>query len=118
MPYTLGFDGDFFQIADFVKSLDDMVGMHGGLVDVKGRLLTVDGFTLSATSVDSGTPGLSAELHVTSFLTPPDQGITAGATPTGPAPVTATPNQCRHSSTHLDVAFDCEFDLAPTSTSP
>ena len=92
MPYTLSFTGGFVQIANFMKRLDGMVGMKGGLVDVRGRLLTVDGFKFTAAppgSPDEGT--LTAELDVTSFLTPADQGITGGATPSGPAPATATP---------------------------
>ena len=36
-------------------------------------------------------PTLTAELSVTTYLTPADQGLTAGATPTGPAPATTTP---------------------------
>ncbi len=92
MPYTLGFKGGFSQIADFMQRLDSMVGMKGNLVDVKGRLLTVDGFKLTAAppgSPDAGT--LTAELDVTSFVTPADQGITGGASPTGPAAATPTP---------------------------
>jgi Tfp pilus assembly protein PilO len=91
MPYNLSFTGGFFQIADFMEQLDGMVHMRGELVDVRGRLLTVDGFTLSP--ADSGPvaePQLTAELSVTTFLTPADQGITAGATPTGPSPATPT----------------------------
>ena len=47
MPYDLKFTGDFFQIANFLKSLDEMVHMPHGEVDVTGRLLTVDGFALA-----------------------------------------------------------------------
>jgi Tfp pilus assembly protein PilO len=92
MPYTLTFTGGFVQIADFMQRLDSMVGMKGSLVDVRGRLLTVDGFHLTAAAPGSADAGsLTAELDVTSFLTPADQGITGGATPSGPAPATSTP---------------------------
>ena len=47
MPYNLKFTGDFFQIANFLESLDEMVHMPHGEVDVTGRLLTVDGFALA-----------------------------------------------------------------------
>ena len=47
MPYDLKFTGDFFQIANFLESLDEMVHMPHGEVDVTGRLLTVDGFALA-----------------------------------------------------------------------
>lgn len=90
MPYEMSFTGDFFQIADFMERLDGLVHIRGGVPDVRGRLLTVDGFTLTPAEDDtSANPELTASLSVTTFLTPADQGITAGATPSGPA--TATP---------------------------
>lgn len=95
MPYALTFSGGFFEIADFLQSVDGMVHMRQGLVDVQGRLLTVDGFTLTPIQSDStnpvSTPMLTAELQVTSFVAPADQGVTAGATPTGPAVATPAP---------------------------
>ncbi|MDX6584242.1 MAG: hypothetical protein QOI10_3426 [Solirubrobacterales bacterium] len=89
MPYSLSFDGGFFQIADFFGRVDDMVNTHGEAVSVDGRLLTIDGFDLTAGP--AGFPQLTADVTATSYLTPVDQGITAGATPTGPAPATAAP---------------------------
>jgi Tfp pilus assembly protein PilO len=101
MPYDLKFIGDFFQIASFLESLDGMVHMPQGEVDVTGRLLTVDGFALAPEQSAAGAslsaiPTLTANLSVTTYLTPADQGITAGATLSGPAlatpaPVTTTP---------------------------
>ncbi len=96
MPYDLKFTGDFFQIATFLESLDAMVDMPQGNVDVTGRLLTVDGFALTPLDNTTGaslspTPTLSAALAVTTYLSPADQGAAAGATPTGPAPATPTP---------------------------
>ena len=97
MPYDLKFTGDFFQIADFLESLDGMVHMPHGEVDVTGRLLTVDGFALAPTAERGRSEPrarsrrLTADLSVTTYLTPADQGITAGATPSGPAPATPTP---------------------------
>ena len=52
MPYDLTFTGDFFQIADFMKRLDAMVHTRQGTVDVTGRLLTVDAFTLAPIQSD------------------------------------------------------------------
>jgi Tfp pilus assembly protein PilO len=95
MPYDLKFTGQFFQIADFLKRLDAMVRTAHGAVNVNGRLLTVDAFTLAP--IEAGTdsvslvPTLTADLSVTTYLTPADQGITAGATPTAPAPAITTP---------------------------
>ncbi|HEX3174337.1 MAG TPA: hypothetical protein VHQ43_08995 [Solirubrobacterales bacterium] len=89
MPYTLTFDGSFFQIADFLEGLDSLVKTQREQVAVDGRLITVDGFALQAAS--SGFPALTATFGVTTYLTPPSQGLTAGATPVSPEGATATP---------------------------
>ncbi|HWA54934.1 MAG TPA: hypothetical protein VG816_12250 [Solirubrobacterales bacterium] len=87
MPYTLTFNGDFFQIANFIKEVDSLVHTGPGKVSVDGRLVTIDGFALTGAAVE-GFPHLSATFVVTTYLTPPGQGLTAGATPSAPASVT------------------------------
>ena len=89
MPYAMEFQGGFFQIADFFGELDKLVDSDAKSTAVNGRLLTIDGFSFTAGA--AGFPSLEANLEVSSYLTPADQGITAGATPTGPAPATTTP---------------------------
>jgi Type II secretion system (T2SS), protein M len=85
MPYTLEFEGGFFDIADFFGQLDGMVRANNQKVAVTGRLLTIDGFELAPGP--SGFPDLTATVATTSYLTPSDQGLAAGATPSAPAPV-------------------------------
>ena len=88
MPYTLTFTGGFFDIADFLSGLDSMVEVQNDGLGVEGRLLTVDGFSLQPS--ENGFPKLNANLSVTSYVTPADQGLTAGATPSAPAATTPT----------------------------
>jgi Tfp pilus assembly protein PilO len=119
MPYHLKFTGDFFQIANFLESLDEMVRMPHGEVDVTGRLLTVDGFALvpeqsAAGASLSATPTLTADLSVTTYLTPAEQGITAGATLSGPAPATPVPV----SPTPASGTTTPPPSTAPTSSAP
>lgn len=90
MPYSLSFDGDFFELADFIKGLDSLVKTTNEQVAVDGRLITIDGFSLAA-GADGGFPSLKGTFAVTTYLTPPDQGIAGGATPGGPGTATATP---------------------------
>jgi Tfp pilus assembly protein PilO len=97
MPYTLSFTGDFFQIADFILEIDSLVDAGESKLAVDGRLITLDGFALS-TDPDSP-PNLNATFTVTTFVTPPSQGVTAGATPTEPAPSGATPTSSTEAST-------------------
>jgi Tfp pilus assembly protein PilO len=84
MPYKLSLRGSFFELADFLAGVDRLVHSRHGRDLVDGRLITVDGFGLAGDEAE-GFEVLSASLSVTTFLTPADQGLTAGATPAGPA---------------------------------
>jgi Tfp pilus assembly protein PilO len=89
MPYKLTFQGDFFKMADFIEGLDALVKTTNEKVAVDGRLITVNGFALE--EADAGFPSLQATFVVTTYLTPPTQGLTAGASPEGPEGVTSVP---------------------------
>jgi Tfp pilus assembly protein PilO len=91
MPYSVTFSGDFFHIADFIHGLDSLVKTQNAKVDVYGRLITIDGFSLEPVS-GGPDPKLEATFTITTYLTPPsEEGVTGEATPEGPAPATATP---------------------------
>jgi Tfp pilus assembly protein PilO len=93
MPYKLSLNGTFFELADFLAGLDALVQSRDGAPAVQGRLMTIDGFTLGPDE-SKPLPALSASLVVTTYVTPADQGLTAGATPGGPpaeVPTAATP---------------------------
>jgi Tfp pilus assembly protein PilO len=113
MAYDLTFTGEFFQIADFMRRVDSMVDMRDGTVDVHGRLLTVNGFTLepSDQSQSLTNPVLTAHLNVTTYLTPPDQGVTGGATPAGPPSASPTFGSTSSSTT-------TSSSIATTSPTP
>jgi Tfp pilus assembly protein PilO len=87
MPYTLTFKGSFFHVADFIHGLDSLVESNNEKVEVTGRLITINSFTLTE-DTSKKFPALEAEFTVTTFLVPPEQGVTAGATPTSPEPST------------------------------
>jgi Tfp pilus assembly protein PilO len=90
MPYSIKLTGDFFQLADFMASLDELVQTSGDTPVADGRLITVDSFELAPNEA-LGFPVLDASLEITTFVTPADQGATAGATEAAPAPATAAP---------------------------
>jgi Tfp pilus assembly protein PilO len=83
MPYELTFQGDFFQIAKFIEGLDKLVKTTNQDVAVNGRLITVNSFSLAPAEEESGA-NLQASFSVATFLTPPGQDLTAGASPAGP----------------------------------
>jgi Pilus assembly protein, PilO len=90
LPYDLIFSGHFFDVADFISGMDELIDIkHATVVAPDGRLLTIDGFALTADPID-GFPKLQANFAVTAYATPSDQGLTLGATPGGPAPTPET----------------------------
>lgn len=90
MQYEMTFSGDFFEIADFLKGVDALVKPSRKNVEVDGRLVTVNGFTLERDEV-RGFPKLSATFSVTTYVSPEDEGVTAGASPTGPSAAAPIP---------------------------
>ena len=114
MPYELSFSGDFFHVADFIRGVDSLVHTGGKGVGVDGRLVTLNGFALNA-QTPPGFPALNATFSVTTYLIPPSQGVTAGATPTAPAATaTATPTA---STTSPPATGSGESSSTPASTS-
>lgn len=87
-PYTLEYFGGFFDMAGLFSDLDERVEVSdaGGKPVAHGRLMTVDGFSFSADPI-KGFPSVAAQIAVTTYMVPGEQGISAGATPAGPAPV-------------------------------
>ena len=90
-PYSLKYFGDFFDTADLFEAIDSRVdvGEGNGEPVVNGRLMTIDGFAMSADPV-RGFPRVQTEISVTTYLVPAEQGIDAGATATGPDPAATT----------------------------
>jgi Tfp pilus assembly protein PilO len=91
MPYKLSIRGSFFELADFLAGVDRLVHSRHGKDVVDGRLITLDGFGLAGNE-EEGFEVLDASLGLTTYLTPADEGLTAGATPSGPSvPTPGTP---------------------------
>lgn len=89
MPYKLDFTGGFFGVAKFIRGLDGLVRTRTGNVAVDGRLVTIDGFSM-VPEEGAGTRVLDVSVSVTTYLTPPGQGITDGATAAAPTAATLT----------------------------
>jgi type II secretory pathway pseudopilin PulG len=86
MPFTFSFNGQFFKLSDFLSRLERFVDVRNEKIDVTGRLLLLDSIKLAPGS--EGFPNIKAEIGATSFLLPPAQGLTAGATAAAPAGAT------------------------------
>jgi hypothetical protein len=87
VPLELEFVGNFFNLADFFHRVKRFVSLTNQDVLVSGRLVTVE--NVKWVSDAQVFPRIRAEIKATVYLSPKAQGVTAGATPQGPA--TGTP---------------------------
>jgi Type II secretion system (T2SS), protein M len=86
VPLDLEFEGNFFKLADFFHELKRFVRVANQDVLVSGRLVSVD--SVRWASDPEIFPRIRAEVTATIYLSPLAQGVTAGATPAGPATTT------------------------------
>jgi hypothetical protein len=89
MPFSFTFEGSFFKLSDFMTRLERYIKATHDDVDVRGRLLMIDGISLSASP--KGFPNMKAAISAQAYLLPADQGLYNGASPTGPTAMTAEP---------------------------
>jgi Tfp pilus assembly protein PilO len=103
LPITLTFDGNYYDLTDFLYRVRNLVTVRSGRLDASGRLYTLDGIDMHE-SLD-GFPRIEAELTVSAYvfgsapaptlpgqLPPPETADSTseppgddGATPTDPA---------------------------------
>ncbi|HEX8208022.1 MAG TPA: hypothetical protein VF587_18300 [Solirubrobacteraceae bacterium] len=86
MPFTFRFEGDFFRMERLFSAIERFTGTipSGEDVDVRGRLITVDGFSLVESRIH-GFPRVNAAVAATAYVLPPGEGATAGASASSPA---------------------------------
>jgi hypothetical protein len=99
MPFSFVFDGSFFNMEHFFDGIQRFATAKGDNLTVRGRLLTVDSFALTASRF--GFPKVKASINATAYLVPQSEGLTGGATPAGPggAPAAASTTAPAGSST-------------------
>ena len=91
MPFTFSFRGTYANLSQFLSRMEKFVTLRNEQVNVTGRLLRLESIDLQVDQ--AGFPRIRAEIGASSYLVPATQGLTAGATPSGPAATTtaATP---------------------------
>jgi hypothetical protein len=91
MPFKLTFQGEFFDLRRFLDVVHSFAKAKNGTLDVRGRLLTVDGVSL--VPGENGFRQVRAQILATAYTAPADlvgSAPAAGAAAT-PAPGSATP---------------------------
>jgi hypothetical protein len=89
MPFTFVFNGSFFDLYHLFQQLNRFTERTpSGVLQISGRLLTIQSVKLaqaSGSGNEASKEGLSGTITATAYVLPPSQGLTAGATSTGPA---------------------------------
>ena len=91
MPFTFSFLGTYGDLSQFFARMERYVTLRNEKMNVTGRLLRLESIDLEVDQ--TGFPNIRAQIGASSYLVPETQGLTAGATPQGPAATTpgATP---------------------------
>jgi Tfp pilus assembly protein PilO len=84
MPFNFSFTGRFGDLSNFISRLEQFVTVDGDKINVRGRLLRVDGLALHP--AENGWPGLQVDIAASSYLVP------EAATPSAVAASTDTPS--------------------------
>jgi Tfp pilus assembly protein PilO len=86
LPYNLSMRGSYFDVANFIGQIDGLVEPVGGgsQLSPDGRLLTIGGFNLQLRGTGAS-PRLKADFVINAYSTG-TEGLTLGASPSGPAP--------------------------------
>jgi Tfp pilus assembly protein PilO len=86
MPFSFVFNGSFFDMESFFRDVQRFVRVKGAKVDVSGRLLSIDAFSLVAGP--DGFPSVKSSISATAYLLSPDDANTTAPASTGTAPST------------------------------
>jgi len=89
MPFSFAFEGSFFKLSEFLTRIERYIKPSREDIRVHGRLLLVDGISLTA--AQSGFPKMKASIAATAYLLPASQGLYDGASPQGPSAATTQP---------------------------
>jgi len=84
IPITVEFQGTFYELADFLYRLRNLVDVRHGALDATGRLFAIDTISFAEAPPPPGFPQIQAQLTIDAFV------FGTGSVPTVPAPSTGT----------------------------
>jgi type IV pilus assembly protein PilO len=87
LPITVTFNGNFYNLADFLYRLRSLVSVHGGRLDATGRLFAVDTLTFNESPLHF--PQIQATLVIDAFVYGTSAPVPT-AIPTTPTETTST----------------------------
>ncbi|MBE0428371.1 MAG: type 4a pilus biogenesis protein PilO [Thermoleophilia bacterium] len=82
IPFDMEFQGNFFDVNDFLFRIENFARLEGNDINVSGRLVSVVTIEISEASVEAGFPDVLVKLGLNAFMTGSPQAAVAGpATP-------------------------------------
>jgi hypothetical protein len=87
--FTFTLTGNFFNLANFFNRLQNFVTGSSNRLLISGRLMTIN--AISLTPGATGFPQITANVSATTYIDPPTEGPTDGATVAGPSTSSSTP---------------------------
>jgi len=93
LPINLAFEGNYYDLTDFLFRVRNLVSVRDGELDAEGRLFTLD--TLSLQEGPDGFPEISASLTLTAYYysttPPPTAAVPTTTAPTDTSATTTAP---------------------------
>ena len=93
LPISVTFNGNFYNLADFLYRLRSLVTVHAGTLDATGRLFSVD--TLAFNESEKKFPQIQATLVIDAFVYAAAPASVPAATP----PAATTPSSTTTTTT-------------------
>ncbi|MGO9904985.1 MAG: hypothetical protein ACLPY3_04595 [Solirubrobacteraceae bacterium] len=87
--FTFTLAGNFFNLANFFNRVQNFVVSSNNHLLISGRLMTINAISLAPGS--NGFPQITANVSATTYIVPPTQGPTDGATAAGPGTTSSQP---------------------------
>ena len=87
--FTFTLAGNFFNLANFFNRVQNFVVSSKNHLLISGRLMTINAISLAPGS--NGFPQITANVSATTYIVPPTQGPTDGATTAGPGTTSSQP---------------------------
>jgi type IV pilus assembly protein PilO len=109
LPISVTFNGNFYNLADFLYRLRSLVTVHAGRLDATGRLFAVDTLTFNESPLKF--PNIQASLVIDAF-------VYAAAPAPAPAPAATPPASATTTTTSTTTTTDSSSASASATGAP
>ena len=109
LPISVTFNGNFYNLADFLYRLRSLVTVHAGRLDATGRLFAVDTLTFNQSPLKF--PNIQATLVIDAF-------VYAAAPAPAPAPAVTPPASATTTTTSTTTTTDSSSASASATGAP